>query len=75
MISSCGVAIAFQKVNSYFGLLGGTVGVLMAGTIPGISYARLKDKMSCADILCLILIGIATVVAFAGAVLSVVDPA
>lgn len=47
----------------------------MAGTIPGISYARLKEKLTFADILCLVLIGIATLVAFAGAVLSVADPA
>ena len=43
MIASCGIAIAFLAVNSYFGLLGGTAGVMMAGTIPGISYARLKN--------------------------------
>ena len=42
--SSCAVAATFVKVNSYFGLLGGTAGVLMAGTIPGICFYRLMMK-------------------------------
>lgn len=42
MASSCGVAVTFQAVNSYFGLLGGTAGVLLGGTLPGICYAKLK---------------------------------
>ena len=39
--SGCGIAIAFQDINSYFGLMGGTAGVMMAGTIPTICYAKL----------------------------------
>ena len=27
----CGIAMVFVKVNSYFGILGGTCGTLMAG--------------------------------------------
>ena len=40
-VSSCGVAITFQHVNSYFGLLGGTAGVMMAGGIPALCYLKL----------------------------------
>lgn len=40
-VSSCIIAISFVKVNSYFGLLGGTAGVLMCGTIPGLCYYKL----------------------------------
>mgnify|MGYP001058664474 CR=1 FL=1 len=39
--SSCLVAVSFVKVNSYFGLLGGTAGVMMAGGIPGMCYYKL----------------------------------
>lgn len=39
--SSTLIALLFQKVNSYFGLLGGTAGVMMAGAIPTICYAKL----------------------------------
>jgi amino acid permease len=39
--SSTVIALLFQKVNSYFGLLGGTAGVMMAGAIPTICYAKL----------------------------------
>ena len=74
MVSSCGLAITFQKVNSYFGLLGGTAGVLLGGTLPAISYARLKDNLTLFDKMCLILISLVTVVAFIGAALSVIDP-
>lgn len=43
--SSCGIAITFQKVNSYFGLLGGTAGVLMSGAIPSICYGKLRANL------------------------------
>ena len=36
------LAISFQAVNSYFGLLGGTAGVLVAGGIPCICYVKLS---------------------------------
>lgn len=39
--SSCLIAIVFQKVNSYFGLLGGTAGVMMAGGIPAMCYWKM----------------------------------
>ena len=40
---SCFVAITFTQVNSYFGLLGGTAGVMMAGGIPAICYWKLMS--------------------------------
>lgn len=78
--SSCAVAIAFQKVNSYFGLLGGTVGVFMAGTIPALCYYKLlmKDdpaKRTASNIAALVFSALITVLACIGAVLSVADPA
>lgn len=42
MISSTVIAISFVKVKSYFGLLGGTAGVLMAGGIPALCYFKLS---------------------------------
>lgn len=30
--SSCGIAMGFQNVTTYFGLLGGTAGTMLAGT-------------------------------------------
>lgn len=78
--SSTGIALAFQKVNSYFGLLGGTAGVLMAGTIPAICYYKLimsKDSSSKSGInwAKMAFCGVVTLIAFSGAILSVVDAA
>lgn len=39
--SSCLIAIAFQHVNSYFGLLGGTAGVMLGGGIPCLCYLKM----------------------------------
>lgn len=71
--SSCLVAISFVKVNSYFGLLGGTAGVMMAGGIPALCYYKLM-KMETKHYVMLVLIGIITILAMIGAVLSVVVP-
>jgi hypothetical protein len=71
--SSCLVAISFVKVNSYFGLLGGTAGVMMAGGIPALCYYKLM-KMETKHYVMLVLIGIVTILAMVGAVLSVVVP-
>ena len=79
-LSSCAIAISFQAVNSYFGLLGGTAGVLMAGTIPGICFYKIlmqesgKPKKP-SDILQLVFCAVVTVIGFSGAILSVIDPA
>lgn len=43
-ISSCTVAILFVGVNSYFGILGGTAGVLIGGGIPALCFWKLIIK-------------------------------
>lgn len=75
---SCLIAVAFQHVNSYFGLLGGTAGVLMAGTIPTLCYYKLimpidGNNGRTINVISLIFCAIVTLAAFSGAVLSVVD--
>lgn len=71
--SSCLIAISFVKVNSYFGLLGGTAGVMMAGGIPAMCYYKLM-KLQTKHYVMLVFIGIVTILAMIGAVLSVVAP-
>jgi amino acid permease len=71
--SGTAIAIFFQQVNSYFGLLGGTAGVMMAGAIPMVCYKKLlginsvKEKLMAAFMVLVSLLGIL------GAFLSVVD--
>jgi len=43
-VSTCTVAISFVGVNSYFGLLGGTTGVLIGCGIPALCYYKLIMK-------------------------------
>ena len=75
IVSSCGIAITFQKVNSYFGLLGGTAGVLMSGALPGICYAKLQERLKCSDVVLLVIVFLVTIIGFTGAILSILDPA
>ncbi len=70
--SSCCVAILFQKVNNYFGLLGGTAGVMMAGGTPALCYAKMM-KCRRNEFIMLTFIAVMTVFAVSGAILSVVD--
>lgn len=72
-VSSCAIAIGFQKVNSYFGLLGGTAGVIMSGGLPALCYLK-SAKMDIKGILIVIFIALVCFGGFAGAILSVVDP-
>lgn len=71
--SSCLIAVSFVKVNSYFGLLGGTAGVMMAGGIPGLCYYKLM-KLETKHYVMLGFIAVVTLLAMVGAVLSVVAP-
>lgn len=75
MCSSTAIAIGFQKVNSYFGLLGGTAGVMMAGGIPALCYMKLRPQLTTGDYVLLGMCLVITVLAALGAILSVVDPA
>ncbi len=74
MCSSTAIAIGFRKVNSYFGLLGGTAGVMMAGGIPSLCYFKLRGKLTKIDYILLVICLIITILASAGAILSIVDP-
>lgn len=67
------IAIVFQKVNSYFGLLGGTAGVMMAGAIPMICYWKLLGINSKKEMAMLIFMSVISLIGILGAVLSVVD--
>lgn len=67
------IAIFFSSVNSYFGLLGGTAGVMMAGGIPAICYYKVKGLRTNNQKAIVIYIGIISVMAAAGAILSVVN--
>ena len=72
--SSCAIAIGFVKVNSYFGLLGGTAGVMMAGGIPAMCYYKLMQPLQTKHYVMMVFIFLVTIVAMVGAVLSVVAP-
>lgn len=68
------IAILFQNVNSYFGLLGGTAGVMMAGGFPALCYFKLKGLRTFNQkMLFMYALGV-SVAAAVGAILSVVDP-
>ena len=71
---SCLIAITFTSVNSYFGLLGGTAGVMMAGGIPAICYWKLMEK-STSDYMMLGFILATTLLAMTGAFMSIISPA
>jgi len=72
--SGTAIAIFFQKVNSYFGLLGGTAGVMMAGAIPAICFYKLKGLRSWKQQLIMAFMGLISVLGGFGAILSVVSP-
>lgn len=72
-LSGALIAAFYGSVTSYFGLLGGTAGTMMAGTIPAISYLRLKGELT--KPLHLLIIGFygaMTAIGIAGGIISVV---
>ena len=69
--SSCTIAIFFQQINGYFGLLGGTAGVLMAGGIPALCYFKLGSNLSNFERIMILFCALMTVLGMAGAILSV----
>lgn len=71
--SGTAIAISFQQVNSYFGLLGGTAGVMMAGAIPMICYMKLLGINNLREILMVIFMAIVSLLGIFGAFLSVLD--
>lgn len=67
------IAIFFTSVNSYFGLLGGTAGVMMAAGFPAIAYYKVKGLRTFNQHLIVTYIIVVGIVAFYGAILSVAD--
>lgn len=67
------IAIFFQSVNSYFGLLGGTAGVMMAGAIPAICFLKLKGPRTLNQKMLMIFMAFVSLLGVLGAVLSVID--
>jgi hypothetical protein len=66
------IAVFFQNINSYFGLLGGTAGVMMAGGLPAICYYKLKGPRTLNQKLLLVFMALISVLGVIGAILSVV---
>lgn len=72
--SGTAIAIFFQQVNSYFGLLGGTAGVMMAGAIPMICYWKLLGINTKKEVAMTGFMVFISLLGILGAVLSVVAP-
>lgn len=68
-------AILFQSINSYFGLLGGTAGVMMSGAIPMICYAKLIGLKTWREKLMCLLMTIISLLGMVGGFFSVIFPA
>jgi hypothetical protein len=68
------IAIFFQKINSYFGLLGGTAGVMMAGGIPMICYYKLMGLDTWKEKLIAGFMALAALMGATGAFLSIAFP-
>ncbi len=72
-LSGALIAAFFSRVTTYFGLLGGTAGTMMAGTIPALCYLKLKgDPRRPLHILIGLFYGAMTVFGLIGGVVSVV---
>lgn len=71
--SGTAIAIFFQQVNSYFGLLGGTAGVFMAGAIPMVCYRKLLGVNSKKEMLMMGFMIVISLLGILGAFLSVID--
>lgn len=79
-LSSFLVAVTFIQVNSYFGLMGGTAGVLIGGAIPAFCFWKgliSKDPtlQTAKNYGIVLFCGAIMILSFLGAILSVVDPA
>jgi hypothetical protein len=57
----------------YFGLIGGTAGVLMAGIIPILCMRKLCS-VSKQDIAIMVFVGVMCLICFIGALTSVINP-
>lgn len=68
------IGLFFQGVSMYFGLIGGTVGVMMAGGIPLMCFYKLIPTND-TDKLVMAYVGVMAVVCFLGAMQSIFNPA
>lgn len=68
------IGFFFQNVSGYFGILGGTAGVLMAGGFPALCYYKLKGLRTNNQKMLVAFIAIIGFCAAIGAILSVADP-
>ena len=66
------IAITFRKVNSYFGLLGGTAGMMICGAIPMVCYRKLIGIKTVKDKLLVVFMTVTSILGMLGAILSVV---
>ncbi len=74
VIVSTTMAIVFQSVNAYFGLLGGTAGTFMAGGIPVLCYYKFQEERGWKEVGLIVVYACFMALTVTGAVLSVVDP-
>jgi amino acid permease len=72
--SSFVLGLFFEGVTTYFGLIGGTVGVMMAGFIPLACYYKLIT-LTDADKFMMAFVAVVSAICFVGAVYSVISPA
>ena len=68
------IAIVFEQVNSYFGLLGGTAGVMMAGGFPAICYYKVKGLRTLNQKIIVVFMTVVVICGMYGAILSVAAP-
>ena len=68
------IAILFQKINSYLGLIGGTAGVMTIGVIPTVCYYKLIGLTTWKEKVMAGFMAVVSVVGMIGGILSVVYP-
>jgi hypothetical protein len=71
--SSLLVSIGFQQITSYYGIIGGVSGIIIACIIPAACTIR-KIKLKPKHLKILAFVIGTSVLAFAGGFLSVIDP-
>ena len=72
-LSGATIAIFYSSVTAYFGLLGGTTGTLMAGTIPAVCYLKMKGELTKPlHLLIIVFYGAMTIIGITGGIVSVV---
>jgi hypothetical protein len=68
------VSICFQQITSYYGIIGGVSGIIIACIIPAVCLVR-KMRLKPKHLKILGFVGGVSVLAFIGGFLSVIDPA